>query len=62
MINYQDFENMVIRAGEIIKVEDFPKARKPAYILTIDFGAEIGIKNLQFKSQNITRRGSDGSW
>ncbi|MEK7150327.1 MAG: tRNA-binding protein [Patescibacteria group bacterium] len=44
MINYQDFENIDIRAGEIIKVEDFPKARKPAYILTIDFGAEIGIK------------------
>ena len=43
MINWDDFEKIDMRSGTIINAEEFPNAKKAAYILTIDFG-EIGIK------------------
>jgi tRNA-binding protein len=43
-ISWNDFEKIDMRAGTVIEVNDFPKARKPAYKLVIDFGEELGIK------------------
>ena len=42
-ISFEDFTKVDVRIGTVIKVEDFPKAKKPAYQLTIDFG-NLGIK------------------
>jgi len=43
-ITYDDFARVDIRVGRIVQVDDFPQARKPAYKLRIDFGAELGVK------------------
>jgi len=43
MISWDDFEKVELRVGTIIAVMDFPKARKPAYKLKIDFG-DFGVK------------------
>ncbi|MDB2571336.1 MAG: tRNA-binding protein [Polaribacter sp.] len=42
-INFEDFLKVDLRVGTIIEVNDFPKAKKPAYQLKIDFGA-LGIR------------------
>jgi tRNA-binding protein len=43
-ISWDDFEKIDMRVGTIIDANDFPKARKPAYQLRIDFGEGLGIK------------------
>ena len=43
-ISWQDFEKVELLAGTIIEARTFPEARRPAYIVTIDFGKKIGVR------------------
>jgi len=52
-IDWNDFTKVDMRVGKIIDVKDFPEARKPAYILTIDFG-ELGTRKTSAQVTNYT--------
>jgi len=60
VIEYADFEKVDMRVGRIVGVEDFPEARRPAWKLRIDFGAEIGEKRSSAQITNYAREQLEG--
>lgn len=51
-LSWEEFEKVDMRVGTVLEVNDFPKARKPAYQLRIDFG-EFGIKKSSAQIVNL---------
>lgn len=43
IVSYDDFAKIELRSGTVVKVEEFPRAKQPAYKVWVDFGKDIGI-------------------
>lgn len=50
-ISYEEFESVELRSGTVVKVELFPKAKKQAHKVWVDFGPEFGV--LQTSAQIV---------
>ncbi len=44
LISWEDFEKVELKVGTVVKAEEFPEARRPAYKVWVDFGGELGIR------------------
>lgn len=60
LISWEDFSKIDVRVGKIVEVSEFPEARKPAWRLTIDFGAELGRRRSSAQVTNYTRQDLEG--
>jgi tRNA-binding protein len=61
VIDIDHFNEVDMRVGRVLAVEDFPEARRPAWKLTIDFGPEVGTKRSSAQITNYPREELEGS-
>jgi tRNA-binding protein len=59
-INLQHFQEVDMRVGTVTAVDEFPEARKPAWMLTIDFGPELGTKRSSAQITHYQREELEG--
>jgi tRNA-binding protein len=52
---FEEFLKIDMRVGRVVRVEEFPEARKPAWKLFVDFGPDIGEKRSSAQITNYTR-------
>jgi tRNA-binding protein len=56
LISWDEFSRVELRVGRIIAAEEFPQARKPAYLLQVDFGAQLGVRKSSAQVTALYRR------
>ena len=56
LISWDEFSRVELRVGRIIAADEFPQARKPAYLLQVDFGAELGVRKCSAQLTALYRR------
>jgi tRNA-binding protein len=56
LISWDEFSRVELRVGRIIAADEFPQARKPAYLLQVDFGAELGVRKSSAQITALYRR------
>ena len=56
-IGWEDFAKVELRVGRVVDAAVFPEARKPAYVLHVDFGGEIGIRKSSAQVTALYSRG-----
>jgi tRNA-binding protein len=61
VIDFDDFLKVDVRVGRIVRVADFPEARKPAWKLTLDFGPGLGERTSSAQITNYAREQLEGS-
>lgn len=59
-LTWEGFEAVDMRVGRVVEVQDFPEARRPAWKLRIDFGAEIGERRSSAQIKNYERSELEG--
>jgi tRNA-binding protein len=60
VIEWADFEKVDMRVGRVVRVDDFPEARRPAWKLEIDFGPRIGVKRSSAQVKDYPREALEG--
>ena len=60
MATFEEFQQIDMRVGRVLSVEDFPEARNPAWKLEIDFGPEVGRQALVGADHALLARGARG--
>ena len=60
MATIEDFEKIDMRVGRVVRVDEFPEARNPAWKLEVDFGPDIGVKRSSAQITHYPREELDG--